>query len=360
MFKKQAKRRVISAVFVVFVLAAATLGTVMLHAAASNTVQKGGLLYVPDHSVFFADVDTKFSWAVHPIDFLKNRRVVSGTSDLVYSPEKKLTRADFVSMLTRAYNMSDYVGGGSFADVPEKAYYSDAVSAAKNLGIISGDEYGNFNPVSPLTRQDAMVMLRRTLEKAGMRFAEGDLNSFTDAAETSAYAKADVAKLAKANVITGYAGKLSPKTSVTRAEMAVMLYRAMMLEPGDQGNPTFVSRSNVVNVCIGESFYANVTIAEAQPDQIFGGLYACVELSGEGEDYTATLGEIRSIDQKIVVEDGILKVDGEPVTVADTARAISIDPYGVISEGMVSTGDVYKNAAVSLVDGVVSAVYYTK
>ncbi len=45
-----------------------------------------------------------FTWAVQPVDYLANHQVVSGTDNLIYSPAEALTRADFVTMLTRAYS----------------------------------------------------------------------------------------------------------------------------------------------------------------------------------------------------------------------------------------------------------------
>lgn len=350
------KKRIFAAV-----LAAIALCSVLIHASATDgVIQKDGLVYVPDHSVFFADVDQHYSWAVQPVDYLANLKVVSGTANCVYSPEKALSRADFVTMLTRAYDMTDYVGGGSFADVPDGAYYSDAVSAAKNLGIVSGDQNGKFNPTSALTRQDAMVMLRRTLDKTGLKFPAGDLSAFSDASAVAGYAQNDVAALAQAGIISGAGGKLNPKSSVTRAEMAVMLYRAMMLEPNEAGSPVYTAHSNVVNLCIGESFYANVTVENAEAGQTFSGLYNCGTMRGEGEDFTVSLGEPRAMDQTIDWKDNILSVNGEAVTVAEGCDAVSISPYGLISGGLTSTGGEYKAAAVSVVDGVVTAVYYTK
>ncbi len=343
------------------VLAAIALCSVLIHAsAAADVIQKGGLVYVPDHSVFFVDVDQNYSWVVQPVDYLANHKVVSGTANCVYSPEKALSRADFVMMLNRAYDMNDYVGGGSFADVPDGAYYSDAVSAAKNLGIVSGDQNGNFNPGSALTRQDAMVMLRRTLDKTGLKFPDGGLTAFADASAVSPYAQADVAALADAGIISGANGKLTPKNPVTRAEMAVMLYRAMMLEPNEDGNPVYTARANVVNLCIGDSFYPNVVVEDAADGQAFSGLYACDTMRGEGEDFTVSLGASRAMDQSIAWKDNILSVNGETVTVAEDCDAVSISPYGLISGGLTSTGGDYKSAAVSLVDGMVTAVYYTK
>ena len=342
------------------ILSIIALFSILVHASAtSDVIQKGGLVYIPNHSVFFADVDTKYSWAVQPVDYLANHKIVSGTDDLVYSPAQPLTRADFVTMLTRAYQMNDYVGGGSFADVPEGTYYSDAVSAAKNLEIVSGDG-NNFYPTKPLTRQDAMVMLRRTLEKTGLVFPEGDLSAFSDADKVASYAQQDVAALVKAGIISGSKGQINPAASVTRAEMAVMLYRAMMLEDDGNGSPIYAAKSNVVNLCIGDKFYSNVVIQGAEDGQVYSGLYACEEMTGEGEDFTITLGAQRSFDQKILWQDGTLSVDGNAVTVAEDCAAICVDPDGSISDGLTSTGDTYQNAAVSTVKGVVTAVYYTK
>ncbi|MGN1008555.1 MAG: S-layer homology domain-containing protein [Butyricicoccus sp.] len=350
------KKRIFAAV-----LAAVALCSVLIHASATEgVIQKDGLVYVPDHSVFFADVDGQYAWAVQPVDFLANLKIISGTANCVYTPEKALSRADFVTMLTRAYDMTDYVGGGSFADVPEGAYYSDAVSAAKNLGIVSGDPNGKFNPTSALTRQDAMVMLRRTLSKTGLTFPDGDLSAFSDASAVADYAQNDVAALAQAGIISGSGGKVNPKNSVTRAEMAVMLYRAMMLEPDENGNPVYTAHSNVVNLCIGESFYANVTVENAADGQTFSGLYHCDTMRGEGEDFTVSLGESAAMNQTIVWKDNILTVDGEAVTVAEDCDAVSISPYGLISGGLTSTGGEYKAAAVSRVNGAVTAVYYTR
>lgn len=335
-------------------------GSMLLHASAAQVIQKDGLVFVPEHSVFFADVGEGHRWAVQSVDYLANHNIVSGTERLVYSPAQTLTRADFVTMLARAYQMSDYVSADNFPDVPDNAYYSEAVSAAKNLGIISGDSDGNFRPTDPLTRQDAMVMLRRTLGRTGLFFPEGSLAAFSDAESIAPYARTDIAALAAAGVISGTNGKLNPTSSVTRAEMAVMLYRALLLEDDGSGNPVYVNRSNVVNLCIGNAFYPNVTIENATEGQTFAGLYVCEEMTGEGEDFTATLGDARTLDQQVVWDGSMLTVDGQTVTVAEDCDAICIDPYGSISGGLVSTGGEYQSAAVSVTNGVVTAVYYTK
>ena len=149
-------------------------------APQAEIVREGGLAYVPDRSVYFADVNVNYSWAFHAIDYLANTGVVSGTGNLIYSPGRSLSRADFILMLYRAYDMEKYASGDNFPDVPDTAYYADAVRAARAIGIATGDEKGNFNPSQTLTRQDAMVLLKRTLDRTGLQFTAGSLAGFSE------------------------------------------------------------------------------------------------------------------------------------------------------------------------------------
>ena len=328
-------------------------------AAADEEVLKSeGYVYIPDRSVYFADVDESMSWAYQEIDYLANSRVISGTGDCRFSPNAPLKRADFVLMLYQAYSMSAYVGGGSFSDVPDNAYYANALSAARNLGIVYGDSSGLFHPTDPLTRQDAMVMLRRTLDKTGLQFQSGSLSAFSDAGQVASYARNDVAALVNAKIISGANGKLRPTATVSRAEMAIMLYRALMLEQGAQG-PLYVDRDNIVNLCVGSTIYSHVTIQNAAQGVTYSGLYRCTMLRRTDHGYEATLGEPRELDQEVVWSSGMLLVNGAPVSVAEGCEAVCIEPYGVI-DGLPATGGIYKAAAVSLVNGMAETIYYMK
>lgn len=343
-----------------FVLAlAASVAATLLYASADTVIQKDGFVYLPEHSVYFVDVDKSVGWAMQQIDYLAKENVVSGTDNCVYSPHAALTRADFVVMLYRAYHMGDYVGGKNFSDVPDGKYYSDAVSAAKNLNIVSGDEKGRFHPSANLTRQDAMAMLRRTLNRTGMQFATGSLGAFSDASSVSGYASADVAALVRAGVISGSNGKIQPWSAVTRAEMAVMLYRAQKLERGSDGSPTYVNRENLVNLCVGGTVYTDVSVSNYRAGSSYTGLYECEQLARTEDGYSVTLGDQRALNQSIVWRDGVLKVNGTAVSVAEDCVAVCIEPYGVLDH-FASTGGEYKAGAVSLIDGVARAVYYVK
>ena len=175
-------------------------------------------------------------------------------------------------MLDRAYGMSDAAldngqvnSSGSFVDVPSSAYYSKAVIAAKAFGIVAGTATGAFQPQQPITRQDAMVFLKRTIDRTALKLGTGSVSSFSDASRISNYAKPfSVSALVGAKVIGGSKGKINPLSKVTRAEMAVMLYRATHLTVQGSG-AVYQSRGDLVNLCIGTQNYCDVVIENYDP-----------------------------------------------------------------------------------------------
>ena len=171
-------------------------------------------------------------WAAASVDFLYDGGITTGTSATTYGPALNITRGDFILMLYRAFNLSANTTDG-FKDVPSDSYYAQAIAVAKALGIAQGSDDGRFNPTAPLTREDAMVFLYRTLNRTGRTIASAStsyLNRFSDGSSTSSYAQDSVAALAQAGIIQGDTnGRLNPKGSLTRAEMAVILHRVVTL-----------------------------------------------------------------------------------------------------------------------------------
>lgn len=94
------------------------------------------------------------------IDFVSNRGIMVGTSYNKFSPEQKLTRAQFVAILYR-YSGQKVAAQPSFSDVPKDAYYADAVTWGVNNHIIAGTSKTTFSPNLPLTQEQVIAMLDR-------------------------------------------------------------------------------------------------------------------------------------------------------------------------------------------------------
>ncbi|MDP4153647.1 MAG: S-layer homology domain-containing protein [Bacillota bacterium] len=209
-------------------------GTVPLNytALSQNGTSYSGTVYITvsgSVSAYFDDVTQNYVWAADAIDYLYKHSVVSGTDTDIFSPGSNIRRGDFVLMLVRAFSLTATDAKCSFTDVAKGSYYYDAIAISEKLGISQGSG-GKFNPMATLTRQDAMVLVKRTLDVANIDIADGsesDLRGFTDNSSISAYARDAAADLVKAGVIIGTDNKLNPSGSITRAELAVILYRIL-------------------------------------------------------------------------------------------------------------------------------------
>ncbi|HPY56923.1 MAG TPA: S-layer homology domain-containing protein, partial [Sedimentibacter sp.] len=177
-------------------------------------------------SLYFKDVTKDYSWAASQIDYLFKEGVVAGTGNNNYSPAQNVTRGDFMLMLYRALDLTA-TDRGNFSDVPKDSYYYKAIAVAKSLGIAKG--YGDkFMPTAGITREDAMVLVDRALIIENKRLSAGkesDLYAFKDRNSVSDYAVTSVATLVKAGIIQGNNSYLYPKSMISRAEMAVILYK---------------------------------------------------------------------------------------------------------------------------------------
>lgn len=173
----------------------------------------------------FADLGNH-AWAKDAITRLVARGIVNGTSATTYSPAKNITRADFITLIVRAFGFRATFEN-NFSDVPQNAYYYNAVGIAKELGIATGSGNNKFNPTAPITRQDIMVIIHRAAKEAGVTLTPTTYPDFADMKFVDSYAFEAVNILTQAEIITGNGNKINPKNYATRAEVAVILDRLL-------------------------------------------------------------------------------------------------------------------------------------
>lgn len=333
--------------------AQATQTNLLPEAVSANAAHTSYYAYIPDHSIYFVDAGEGFSWAYRAIDYLAGGGVVSGVGEHLFAPGQALTRADFMMMLYRAYDMSDYSRAATFSDVPAGAYYTEAVGAAETLGIAAGSS-GQFAPSSEVTREDAVVFLKRTLDLTGLQLPSGTLAAYPDAGEVSDYAAGAVAALTQAGILSGREdGLLRPGESITRAEMAALLYRALHLS----GDGVYTPQPDLINLCIGDTIYTDVRIVGYQEGASYQGLVRCSTFYETKDGYFIELGGEAEINQQVTYENGSLTVDGKAMALAPDVVCIDVSPYSTL-EAPVSTGEAYHSARVAVLDEMVTEIYY--
>ncbi|WP_139994843.1 fibronectin type III domain-containing protein [Paenibacillus paridis] len=177
--------------------------------------------------------DVSKHWAKADIELLASKLVIGGVSESSFAPERSITRAEFATMLVRALGLTVETALVSFTDVKTGNWYSGAIGAAVQAGLIAGYSDGTFKPNEPITREQMAVMAARAAEAAGASIdvsgVENELlANFQDKAFIGSWSQASVAKAVKANLITGITkDTFDPAANATRAQAAVMLRRLM-------------------------------------------------------------------------------------------------------------------------------------
>lgn len=181
---------------------------------------------VPTASRYFNDM-LYASWAVQPVDFLRHYNILLGITTTEFMPFAETRRGDYVLMLSRAFNLPG-ASGTPYLDVPANVYYAPAIASAQALGIL--DEGDHFYPNDSITFQDACVYLYRCLKREN-RVQTGywsDLYQFTDRDQIAPYAIEAMASLVRSGVVIGdNVKRLNPTAPLTRAQMAMLLYRVV-------------------------------------------------------------------------------------------------------------------------------------
>lgn len=175
--------------------------------------------------VKFADIPDNH-WACTDIYFLREIGVVNGTTETEFNPNGLVTREQFLKMLVTAFKLSGSADK-AFTDVSADAWYAPYVNAGVGSGVVNGLPDGRFGVGSSITRQDACVMLARSL---GLDTSvEVDL-SFTDAESISSYAANSVGALVEYAIISGYDDNtFKAGATCTRAQAAKLVANAITI-----------------------------------------------------------------------------------------------------------------------------------
>lgn len=171
----------------------------------------------------FVDVPGS-QWYASAVSYVTQKGLFSGVSATEFAPMDSMTRGMLVSVLYRM-DGADYKGINPFTDVATGAWYEKAVGWAYANSVVSGISATAFAPNTPITREDAAVMLTRYLKNRGISLEESTA-SFADHSTISLYAKGSVAAMQKVGLLSGDEnGNFRPKAQITRAEIASIFMR---------------------------------------------------------------------------------------------------------------------------------------
>ena len=174
------------------------------------------------------------AWYYDAVDHMVAQDYFEGVSDNEFAPNAKMTRAMFVTVLSRYDGSERKSGQSAYTDVPAGAWYTGAVNWAAYNKLVEGKGGGKFDPDGYVTREEICTILNRYFLFKEMSFEKQNVSvSFTDADKINTWASGSVKKCVQYGIVTGYPdGSFLPQATATRAEVASILYRLAILAEG--------------------------------------------------------------------------------------------------------------------------------
>ncbi|KRE69759.1 discoidin domain-containing protein [Paenibacillus sp. Soil750] len=105
----------------------------------------------------------KVTWAKEIIESLAARGIINGMENGSFEPTRPVTRYEFLQILMNALDLSESQAVSKFTDVKVGSWYYEALSSAEQLGIVTGNGDGTFGGERVITREEMAVMTYRAL-----------------------------------------------------------------------------------------------------------------------------------------------------------------------------------------------------
>lgn len=164
--------------------------------------------------------DVKTHWARNIIREWNDLGIVNGDDKGNFNPNANITRGDLACMIDRLLGLKA-TAVNTFNDLPANKYYTPSVLRMNAEGLLSGDGK-NLRPQDNATREEVVSILTRAF-KIDTSKTTG-YSGFVDDYKISSWARASVETMNKLGYVGGVGnGKFEPKRPITRAEVVAII-----------------------------------------------------------------------------------------------------------------------------------------
>ncbi len=170
-------------------------------------------------------------WAEASIQQAVSMGMVKGYTDGTFQPNQTVTRAEFAVMLMNVLKPQGAAVDLNFIDTDTIGVWAKtAIAQAVQAGIITGYGDGGFHPNAEITRAEMAVILAKALGKSA---EVKRTTSFADDKNIPAWAKASVEFVKRAGIVQGRGdNEFAPQDSATRAEAVTVLLKLLAQRNG--------------------------------------------------------------------------------------------------------------------------------
>lgn len=296
---------------------------------------------MPASSFGLEPSDISGHWAKDNIQTWIGGGLINGYEDGTFRPDSNISRAEFMTLVNKAYNYSNEAVIG-FSDVQVGDWYYSAVTKAKAAGYISGYPDNTMRPDSPISREEAASIMMKINNIEGNAVG---IAKFSDT-ELFFWSKDAVGAVSIANIMNGYPdGTFKPQNLIKRGEAVVALDKALAYSTNNttyRVAGTYGPASGVLDVA------GNVIVAEkgtTLQNMVINGNLIVNKSVGDGNVY---LDNVTVKGDTLVYGGGVNSV----IIIDSTIGKVTISKVDgkirIVVSGTTTVSQVFANSGVTL------------
>ena len=304
----------------------------------------------PAAAASFSDVPLG-AWYEPYVSELTDKGIISGMGNDLYMPQKSLSRAEVVTILTKialsASDVDQYRGFSLFSDVSKNAWYAPYVNWAGEAGIVDGYGANLFKPDQAITRQELAVMINKFRHCLGYQLqatvAERD---FADQPSIAGWSSDSVKVCQRVGIFAGdNYDRFNPQKATARSEAAAVFSNFLV---SSYGSSDRIIRKRLAGVYVtgvefdALNYQAGIGMAN---DRVNGGEAMSSMIQRTGAKFAVNAGffDMSSyVPSATIISGGKLITTQETYTPHKTSFVVGFD-------GMPSIQNFSVNQTVSLV-----------
>ncbi|NER95385.1 MAG: S-layer homology domain-containing protein, partial [Symploca sp. SIO1B1] len=184
----------------------------------------------PAEAIEFSDVPEDH-WANYFIIVLSEQQIIRGFPDQSFKPNQPVTRGELAAIIQNVFDKVNTENSINFQDLPADYWASPAIDEAVKTGFMKGYPGEVFRPDEQVPRVQVLVALVSGLEATPPSTPEEAIGVYQDKEQIPQWAIEKIATATQSGLVVNHPNpeSLNPNQPATRAEVAAMIYQALVI-----------------------------------------------------------------------------------------------------------------------------------
>lgn len=166
--------------------------------------------------------DLSGHWAAANVQSLVQKGAIAGYADGSFKPDNNISRAEFATVLVKAFNLN--VQSGKVFNDTQNHWAKEYIATAFSQGIVTGINADQFAPDAEISREQMAIMIVKAAQLTGGQ----NTLQFIDQQQVSSWAVDAVQIAAENKIMSGYPdNSFRPQNSASRAEAVTAIVKAL-------------------------------------------------------------------------------------------------------------------------------------